>query len=286
LSEPTSTQSLDQLIDSTVTIATIPSTLAEIQRIVEDPESSVDDASAFIETDAAVASRVLRMVNSAFYGRRTTVRSIQDACAILGLRPIHRLVIEATVLDAFRDGPRIDGFAPEDLWDHSFRAAIGARLLCEAAPSFTELRPDEAYACGLLHDVGRMVLLQSMPERFEAAVHLSRDRGMPLSRAEAEVFGFTAAEVFVRVARRWRLGREVQASVLRDLDRQQVPDLWPISTLVHAASALAHEAVAPDAPWIGDPFDPAAFGAMGVPDETVGSIRAEIAEIDAVAGGE
>ncbi|MBM4061691.1 MAG: HDOD domain-containing protein, partial [Planctomycetes bacterium] len=209
-----STAELEELVDGTVSIPTIPTVLAEITEIFHCPDGSAKQAAAIIEKDPAIATRVLRLVNSPFYGLRNPVSNINLACSILGLKAIKNLVVQATVLQTFGGAPEVRGFDPGWLWDHSCKSAVACRLIAEHSPAAAGMGRDDAYTCGLIHDVGKLILLESQQDRFAEALRLSAARRLPLARAEGEVFGFNHAHVGGLLANRWKLAAAVQAAVM------------------------------------------------------------------------
>ena len=209
----TTSAELEDLIDSTVSIPTIPTVLTEITAIFESPDGSAKDAAQVIEKDPAIATRALRLVNSSFYGLKNPVSNINLACSILGLQVIKNLVVQATVLQTFGTEKR-DGFDADWLWDHSFKTAIACRLLAEQTAIAENFSKEDAYTCGLIHDIGKLILLDSQNERFVEALQLSRDADIPLAKAEGEVFGFNHAHVGGLLANRWKLAPTVQAAVM------------------------------------------------------------------------
>jgi len=252
----TTTAELEELIDGTVNIPTIPTILTEITKIFESPNGSAKEAAAVIEKDPAIATRVLRLVNSPFYGLRNAVSSIQLACSILGLKVIKNLVVQATVLNTFGSGRTIEGLDVNWLWDHSFKTAVACRLLAEKSPAGKSLQKDDAYTCGLIHDIGKMILIDSQNDRFRDALKLARTHKVPLARAEGEVFGFNHAHVGGLLAGRWKLAHAVQAAVTYHHSPATNPEDWARGFLVKAANTFAHAAAAgTDGGYQGDVLD-------------------------------
>lgn len=269
---------LEDLVDRTVSIPTIPTLLLEINDVLLSEEGSASDAAAIIDRDPAIAAKVLRLVNSPFYGLRSSVSNINLACSILGLQTIKNLVVQATVLDRFGSGPALDDFDVEWLWDHSFKTATAARMLVEAMHGKACLSKDDAYTCGLIHDVGKMVLLQSVPEHFASALRASKGHRVPLSETEAEVFGFNHAHVAGLLARRWKLPEPVQAAVLSHHSPGSSVEEWTPGFLIHAANSIAHEVAAGDGGWCGDGLTDDAMQLLDIPADRLERIRSDVAE--------
>jgi HD-like signal output (HDOD) protein len=275
------THELEDLVDRTVSIPTIPTLLIEINDVLLAEDGSTSDAAEIIARDPAIAATVLRLVNSPFYGLQSSMTAIQPACSILGLRTIRNVVIQAAVLDRFADGPQLAGFDPRWLWDHSFKAATAARLLAGSMPSDTGMSLDDAYTLGLMHDVGKMVLLQDAPDGFARALRESRRRNVPLARCESELFGFDHAQVAGLLAHRWKLPACVQAAITNHHNPGGSLQEWRQCLLIQAANTIAHEMATFGGGWIGERLDADLILQLGVGADALDEIRAEVAATSA-----
>lgn len=270
------TAELEDLIDSTVNIPTIPTILTEITAVFQSPDGSARQAAAVIEKDPAIAAKVLRLVNSSFYGLKNPVSSINLACSILGLKVIKNVVVQASVLQTFADSPDVQGFDTAWLWDHSFKTAVACKLIAQHSPVGHGMPKDDAYTCGLIHDVGKMILLESQTDRFGEALQGSRAAKVALAKAEAEVFGFTHAHVGGLLARRWKLAETVQAAVMYHHSPATNAEDWARGFLVKAANTIAHRAAAGDGGWRGDLCDDDAMQALNLHDGVLEAIVEEV----------
>lgn len=256
---------LEELIDGTVNIPTIPTVLTEITEIVQSPEGSAKEAAAVIEKDAAIATRALRLVNSPFYGLKNPVSNIQLACSILGLKAIKNLVVQATVLQTFGSSPEVRDFDADWLWDHSFKTAVACRMLAERSPVANGMPREDAYTAGLIHDIGKLILIESQGDRFAEALRVSAASQLPLAKAEGEVFGFNHAHVGGLLAQRWKLASSVQTAVMYHHSPAPNAEDWARGFLVKAANTLAHLAAAsPNTSYRGDISDQDSLAALGL----------------------
>jgi putative nucleotidyltransferase with HDIG domain len=182
-------------------------------------------------------------------------------------------VVQATVLQTFSQAPEIAEFDARWLWDHSFKTALGARLLSQAMAGSGHDR-DEAYTCGLIHDIGKMVLLQSKADAFAGALRTSKQRNAPLARVELELFGFSHAHVGGLLAQRWKLSPATQAAVTD----HHTPgnDERGLAFVVAVANGLAHEAASGSGGWIGERCDAATVQRLGVEKSVLDEIRAAV----------
>ncbi len=140
-------------------IATLPEITLKIIELVEDPSSTAQDLHKVISNDPALCSRILKVVNSAFYGLPRQIGSINRAIVLLGLNAVKNIAIAASLTKLFRGGELCPAFSAKDLWIHSIATAACAKLICD------ELKlglADEAFLAGLIHDIGIMVEVQAM----------------------------------------------------------------------------------------------------------------------------
>ena len=150
---------VDNAISGISHIATLPEITLKIIELVEDPTSTAQDLHNIISNDQALCSRILKVVNSAFYGLPRQIGSINRAIVLLGLNAVKNIAIAASLTKLFRGGEICPQFAARDLWTHSIAVAAGSKLICD------ELKmglADEAFLAGLIHDIGIMVEVQAM----------------------------------------------------------------------------------------------------------------------------
>ncbi|MFI4898863.1 MAG: HDOD domain-containing protein [Phycisphaerales bacterium JB059] len=138
-------------------IATLPEITLKIIDLVEDPSSTAQDLHEVISGDPALCSRILKVVNSSFYGLPGQIASINRAIVMLGLNAVKNIAIAASLAKLFRGGELTPNFSAKDLWVHSNAVAAGSKLI---ADSLKLGLGDEAYLAGLIHDIGIMVEMQ------------------------------------------------------------------------------------------------------------------------------
>ncbi len=150
---------VSRAIDGISHIATLPEITLRIIELVEDPTSTAQDLHNVISNDPALCSRILKVVNSAFYGLPRQIGSINRAIVLLGLNAVKNIAIAASLTKLFRGGELCPGFSARNLWIHCVATAAGSKLICD------ELKlglSDEAFLAGLIHDIGIMVEVQAM----------------------------------------------------------------------------------------------------------------------------
>ncbi|MCC7192261.1 MAG: HDOD domain-containing protein [Phycisphaeraceae bacterium] len=183
-------------------IATLPEVTLKIIKLVEDPDSTAQDLNKIITNDPALGARILKVVNSAFYGLPGQIGSINRAIVLLGLNAVKNIAIAASLAKLFRGGQICPNFNARDLWNHSIAVGTGTRLLAEKVGLGL---PDEAFLAGLIHDLGIMVEMQARRQKFvEAIEKLDTTPGLTLRAAETATLGATHEQFGAALCKAWK----------------------------------------------------------------------------------
>lgn len=190
-------------------VSTLPTVAAEVLRVAADDSSSARDLVQVVQQDPALAAKLLRMVNSAYYSTRNRVSDLQSAVSLIGFKEVRNLAMTVYVSRLFKDAGTYRTYCRLALWQHLIAVANAARL---AAQSFGKGRPDEAYLAGLLHDVGLILEDQYVHRRFCQVL----DRVQPdvlTWRVEREIMCFDHTELGAYVAKKWGFHDSVTAAI-------------------------------------------------------------------------
>jgi HD-like signal output (HDOD) protein len=187
-------------------IATLPEITLRIIELAEDPSSTVQDLHNIIQNDPALCSRILKVVNSAFYGLPRQIGSINRAVVLLGLNAVKNIAIAASLTKLFRGGDLCPQFSARDLWTHSIATGAGSKMLCD------ELRlglPDEAFLAGLMHDIGIMVQMQAMRKQLvqlfeEMPIGADGTPGANMLEYEQRIFGANHQDFGAGLCESWK----------------------------------------------------------------------------------
>jgi len=194
-------QKLWQAIKESGKLHTMPGVAVRVLELVQDPEVTLGAVADTVSQDPALVSRILRLVNSPFYGFASSISTISRALVVLGLNKTKYLVLSFS-LAAYVDGRDRDDFDYQDYWKRSLTSAVAARMLAELTGF--DLR-EEAFVCGLLQDIGVLVLQQCLPQDYAEVIRLRKTEGLDIGAAEQRVFGVTHAEVGAALAEEWSL---------------------------------------------------------------------------------
>src|SRR5436190_6163921 len=155
------TQEREQVVANAIReishIATLPEITVKVVELVEDPRSTAQDLHKIIANDPALCSRILKVVNSSFYGLPGQIGSINRAIVMLGLNAVKNIAIAASLAKLFRGGELTPSFSARLLWTHSVITAATCKMLADRMGLACS---DEAFLCGLIHDIGIMVEMQ------------------------------------------------------------------------------------------------------------------------------
>jgi HD-like signal output (HDOD) protein len=255
---------LKALLAQLETLPSQPELYAHVLAEIQSPNPSFRRVGEVIARDAGMTAKILQLVNSAFFGLARRIGSPQEAVALLGYDTVKALVLSAKIFSQF-DQRRMNRLGLEELWRHSLTAAMCARtigtvenLSCKAL--------DEAFAAGILHDVGKLVLAQNFPERYAEVLKRAQAPGSRLWEMEAECFGASHAELGAYLMGLWGLGEEVVNPIAYHHRPPQTMPRGPVTALVYSGNALEHLLAADtgDAPPVS--VDPEVLGRLGIAD--------------------
>jgi len=177
----------------------LPGSIVEIMSMANDPDFSMKKISDKLSKDAALVARILKIVNSVFYGLAKNISDIHQACTILGIRVIRNILLTLFLLNMF---PSKNKKEYTYLFKKSLCAAIAADLICELTNP--KLRSD-AFVAGLLHNIGMYIFVRYLPEQYPEVLTEAEKRGLNTEIIENELFGINYLEAGSIIAKRWNL---------------------------------------------------------------------------------
>jgi HD-like signal output (HDOD) protein len=243
--EPQTTHAIRDLVKKVTTIATLPEVTARIISTVEDPKSSASQLHKIVSHDPALVARILKVVNSAFYGLPGQVGSIERAIVLLGLNAIKNIAVAASLGQLFRGSRLSAEFTAKDLWAHCVAVGLAARDMAQ----HTKLPiAEEAFLAGMIHDVGILISLQTSPEQLRsvcdrASAQVQQNDGTvpPLSFCELErqIIGVDHQQLGMALAEHWKFPRPCQLVVGFHHDPSSLGQPHQVLVgLVHVADTL------------------------------------------------
>src|SRR5687768_15855197 len=205
LAEPQA--AVQEIIKKISSIATLPEVTAKIVHTVEDPKSTAAQLHKIVAHDPALATRILKVVNSAFYGLPGQIGSIERAIVLLGLNAIKNIAVAASLGQLFRGAKLCEGFTAKDLWTHCIAVGVTAR---ELAKQMKLPVADEAFLAGMIHDVGLLISLQTAPEQLRQVCETAKTSDRSFVDLEREVMGMDHQQLGTCLAEQWRFPKNCQ----------------------------------------------------------------------------
>lgn len=231
---------LRQALSKMVSVPSMPAIYRELMEELGDPDTTTSRIGQIVARDVGMTTKILQLVNSAFFGLARRVSDTTQATALLGMETIKALVLTLQIFSQF-DCRDVDGVDPRRIQRHSTSTAAIAKRIgqLEKAPPETI---NASLMAGFLHDVGKLILAQNLREEYRDVVRATRERAVALCVAEREAFGATHAEVGAYLLGLWGLPEPiVEASAFHHCPSASCGKDFSPLTAVHVANVLANE---------------------------------------------
>jgi HD-like signal output (HDOD) protein len=213
---------------------TLPSVAARIFSVTNDPEASVEKLRDIVSTDQVVAGRILRAVNSAYFGFPRQIDTLSKAIVILGFNNVRSIALSVSIMDLFQ--LKANGsFNIREMWIHGVGTAHCARAL---ARIFYPRKSEQFFVAGLLHDIGLIAMNQCIPEEFEITVKNAISQKRPFWETEVEKFDFDHGDVGQYIADKWLLPAALSDAIGMHHRPQDATENLDIVYAIHAADII------------------------------------------------
>ncbi len=220
-------------------VATLPSTLIRILSVVQDESATALDLAEVVASDQALTLKILGTVNSSFYGFHRQIRTIPDAVVILGFDEVERLALAISVINMFGRDPGT-ARALHMLWRHSLACSVVASCL-ESHLHARKPQIAGAHVAGLLHDIGKAVIVQQFPDASCAIVRLVEDEGYSHTDAEREILdGYTHCDIGAWLAGRWGLPPAIVESIEMHHAPSAIPNAHLLTHAAHVSDCICN----------------------------------------------
>jgi HD-like signal output (HDOD) protein/CheY-like chemotaxis protein len=232
--------SLRELVGRIRTFPTIPSLYLEVVNALKDPNATTDEIGAIIAKDMAMTTKLVQVLNSAYFGLPRTITDPTEAVGILGFETVKSLIMTVKLLSQY-DKVKPVYFSIDSIWRHSTNVARTARVMALLETGDNDCS-GIAYTAGLMHDLGKVILAANFDEQYQGAHNVARKQQIPLWEVEKDIFGASHGEIGAYLLGLWGMSSEVvkvaalHHSPLRSDDKTFSP-----LTAVHVANALEYE---------------------------------------------
>jgi putative nucleotidyltransferase with HDIG domain len=224
-------------LDRIKEIPTLPSIVFELNRLLQDPDTSVARISQTIEKDQAMALKILKLVNSAFYGFKSKVSDIRSAVIMLGFNAVRNAIVSVSVIEAFAKKIKLKDFDITDFWKHSLAVAVTSKSISYKTRINS---PDNCFVGGLLHDVGKVIMAQYFQELFAGVWNASRQEAIAFHEAERNRVPANHAVIGAHLASRWQLPQGLTEAIRWHHDYQPSSQNAEFSLIIYLANIIVN----------------------------------------------
>ncbi len=197
---------LEKAIMQAGDLPTIPVVATKVMQLIESERATAEELSRIVAGDPAVAARVLKISNSAFYGCQRKIQSLQTAIMMLGFNTLRSLVITASMKQVYQPY----GIVEKMLWEHSFGAGLAARIIAGNTKFVNE---EEAFLSGLFHDIGKIIMNHLDRDKFQLVMQRCYNEGVSFTEAEKNEYPYVHEDVGACVIRKWNFPEILANSV-------------------------------------------------------------------------
>ncbi|TNF34891.1 MAG: HDOD domain-containing protein [Gammaproteobacteria bacterium] len=229
------------LVKESIQLISLPDVYVRLRSVMTSPHSNMSDIAQVIVHDPAITARLLKLVNSPFYGLASKVDTMTHAINLLGMRQVHDLVLATVVVDSF-SGFTNDYLNIYDFWFKGVYCAVTARLLAYHCNDIEDT--ERSFIAGLLHNIGHLISYQIIPQETHAAAEYAQQNAMPLYKAERERLGFDYGQVGAELMRTWDLPTSLQETTEFHLEPEKASDYQLETAILHIATAITEKALA------------------------------------------
>lgn len=237
LEEAMTAEAFIQQLDAIHELPTLSTVAMKLSRLLMDINTSAKDVADVIQYDQSIVTKMLKMVNSAFFGFSNKVSSVQHALMLLGFNTVRNAVIAIDVINALNTKNKTKGFDISAFWYHAIGVAVISRRLDEETGHHFR---EDVFTAGIIHDIGKIVMAHYFSDRFQAVIETMHREQINFWEAEHRHFPMNHADVGIQLTRRWHLPDPMCNVVGRHHTTSKTSSVDNLVHIVHTADALFH----------------------------------------------
>ena len=249
----------DDIVRKLQTLPTLSTVVADLLNCVDQDDIDIAILARKVSHDQALTAKTLRFANSSFFGTQSKVSTIQQAISLIGVQSMRHLIMTTALSGHFVDG-NCPGFDPRAFWRHSLATAV----CCKVLAMHLHLNQDFAFTAGLLHDIGRLVLVSSFPQQYAATLAFRAASDCLLLDAERIVLDTDHVIIGQALAAHWNFSE----IILKAIAGHHAPEAFgtaSIASIVHVANSIVHALdLAGDEDTLVSPLSQVAWDGLGM----------------------
>lgn len=199
-----------EIVQKIKVMKTLPNIAVRLTRMISDDSSSLQEFEEIIRLDPTLVLRLLKIVNSPYYALASEVESIAEAVAFVGMDNLRNLIVMDIFKHIIKSGPSDSGFSRTNLWRHSAAVGVTSQMICER---LFEVKGENAFLCGLIHDIGLIIEDQIVPDLFIKALQGCEGGEERIVVHEKREIGCDHTQVGWEIAKDWKLPLEIQEGI-------------------------------------------------------------------------
>lgn len=228
------TLTYDDVVKNLDDLPSLPAVVMELLNSIDQEEVDIAVLAKKVSHDQALTAKTLRLANSSLFGLQVKVTTIQQAITFLGFQSTRNLITAAAVTGCFAD-KLCPGFDHRSFWRHSIATAACAKVLAR----HVRFNQDYAFTAGLLHDIGRLVLVSSFPELYAQVIAHQKAHDTYALEAERAVIGIDHVEAGLALAEHWNFSDTMRLAIAGHHEPEK-PGAGFLATIIHVADAVVH----------------------------------------------
>ena len=228
------TLSYDDVVRNLDDLPSLPAVVMELLNSIDQDDVDISVLARKVSYDQALTAKTLRLANSSLYGLQVKVTTIQQAITYLGFQTTRNLITAAAVTGCFAEG-HCPGFDHKAFWRHSIATAACAKVLARQM----RFNQDYAFTAGLLHDIGRLVLVSCFPNQYSVTLAYREEHDCYLLEAERKVLGVDHVDAGMALAEHWNFSDTMRLAIGGHHD-PEAPGAGFLAAIIHVADAIVH----------------------------------------------
>lgn len=226
--------SIEEVINKINDLPMLPELAREMLNDLNNDDISLEMIAEKVAMDQSIAAKVIQMANTSYYGNNSKVVTIQQAVSMLGTKNLKNL-IRTSIFTNNLPIARCRGFDNKAFWRHNIATAICAELISRTL----HMKQDFAFTAGLLHDIGRLVLVSKFPQKYEHVIRCAQENDCSLLDAERAVMGVDHVGVGLILALQWNFSEAIQDAI-RGHHAPEDKELNSVASIIHVANSIVH----------------------------------------------
>jgi HD-like signal output (HDOD) protein len=216
----------------------LPTIAAKMIELADNPETQTETLAQLISNDQSLTARILKAANSVYYGLSREISTVDTAIVVMGYKAVKEIGLSLSAVDSLKNIGSLNRFDIQKYWEHSVGVGSAAR---EIAKKYLSEQTGELYVAGLLHDVGKMILIQYAQQDFYAVLDCMKEENIAYFEAEEQILGITHGEIGYIISERWNLPEKIGTLIRFHHCPQNAPENFAAqAAVIDAADTLCH----------------------------------------------